>query len=82
MDSASGDVDIFLTCEWPAGVTAALPAALQPQSVTPSAGAAALCVLNTCKKSGTRMGVSERLGGGSPSMGQHDSCVFDALQTA
>ena len=49
MDSASGDVDIFLTCEWPAGVTAAVPAALQPQDVTPSAGAVALCVLNTSR---------------------------------
>ena len=48
MDSASGDVDVFLTCEWPAGVTAAVPAALQPQGVAPSAGAKAYYVLSTC----------------------------------
>lgn len=49
VDSASGDVDIFLTCEWPAGITAAAPAALQPQSVAMSAGAIALYVLSTCR---------------------------------
>ncbi len=39
VDAASGDVDIFLTCEWPAGVGAAVPAALLPPDVLPDAGA-------------------------------------------
>ena len=39
VDAASGDVDIFLTCEWPAGVCAAVPAALLPPDVLPDAGA-------------------------------------------
>ena len=40
VDSASGDVDVFLTCEWPSGVTAAVPPALLPPDLTSSAGVA------------------------------------------
>lgn len=39
VDSASGDVDVFLTCEWPSGVTAAVPPALLPPDLPLSAGA-------------------------------------------
>ena len=40
VDFASGDVDVFLTCEWPSGVTAAVPPALLPPDLPSSAGAA------------------------------------------
>ncbi len=39
MDAASGDMDVFLTCEWPAGVCAAVPPALLPPDMPPDAGA-------------------------------------------
>ena len=81
VDSASRDVDIFLTCEWPAGVTAAVPAALQPQGVAPSAGVAALCVLSTCRGHAACTGC-QALEGASLFMGLHDSCALHAFCTA
>jgi hypothetical protein len=39
VDAASGDMDVFLTCEWPAGVCAAVPPALLPPDMPPDAGA-------------------------------------------
>lgn len=40
VDSATGDVDVFLTCEWPSGVTAAVPPALLLPDLPSTAGAA------------------------------------------
>jgi hypothetical protein len=34
--SASGDVDMFLTCEWPVGVTDRLPKGAAPQEIDDS----------------------------------------------
>ena len=39
VDLAEGDVDIFITCEWPADVTAAVP----PQSAPADAGSKGVC---------------------------------------